>query len=91
MPNSAEFAESRRRLALDLACRIVSPGTSTREVLSRSRELEAWMATGIIAAPDGKSAADFHVWTFRVTVDGAHGTLTPGVVSKIREALEGAL
>lgn len=49
------------------------------------------MATGIIAAPDGKSAADFHVWTFRVTVDGAHGTLTPGVVSKIREALEGAL
>lgn len=80
-------AATRRHVALDLACRIVSPGTSTREVLSRSREIEAWLATGIVVAPDGKAAADFNVGSFHVSIDGRSGTLTPGVVEAIRAAL----
>ncbi len=79
-----------RAAALDAACRISPTGEDTRGVLSRARQLETYLETGIVRHGD-RDGTTVHVAGLAITISAPLGHLKVSTVGQIRAAIEEAL
>lgn len=78
-----------RTLALDMACRAVTPGSSTGFFLSSARQFETYLLTGLSqTGPRLLQGTQVGAEGVSVLVDG---DLTPDLAERIRVAVAGVL